>query len=68
MTTPEIDLGDIVQLRKTHPCGSTQWRIDRLGVDIGLVCLGCQRRVLLPRGKFNKQFKRKISPSSDASK
>ena len=66
MTPPEIKLGDIVRLRKAHPCGSDQWRIDRLGVDIGLVCLGCQRRVLLPRSKFNKQFKQKISPSATA--
>lgn len=55
---PQIDLGDIVTLRKPHPCGSAQWRVTRLGVDIGLVCCGCGRRVLLPRGKFNKQLKK----------
>lgn len=45
----ELFMDDIVQLRKAHPCGSDQWRIVRLGADIGLRCLGCERKVLLPR-------------------
>ena len=53
----QIDLGDIVRLRKQHPCGSSEWEVVRLGVDIGLVCQGCGRRILLPRSKFNKQCK-----------
>lgn len=61
MTLIEIELNDIVRLRKAHPCGSTDWRVVRLGVDVGLVCQGCQHRILLPRSKFNKQFKQKIS-------
>lgn len=61
----EIELNDLVRLRKQHPCGSTDWRVVRLGVDIGLVCLGCGRRILLPRGKFNKQFKQIIGQSTD---
>ncbi|MGD8858246.1 MAG: DUF951 domain-containing protein, partial [Chloroflexota bacterium] len=43
----ELQMGDIVRLRKKHPCGSYEWQIVRLGVDIGLVCQGCDRRVLL---------------------
>ena len=54
---PSIDLGDIVRLRKPHPCGGYEWRVVRLGVDIGLVCTTCGRRVLLPRSKFNKKVK-----------
>ena len=53
----EIDLGDIVRLRKKHPCGSYEWEVVRLGVDIGLICQGCQRRILLPRSTFNKRLK-----------
>jgi hypothetical protein len=53
----EVHLGDIVRLRKQHPCGSYEWEVVRLGVDIGLVCQGCRRRVLLPRGTFNKRLK-----------
>ncbi|MBN1318093.1 MAG: DUF951 domain-containing protein [Anaerolineales bacterium] len=54
---PQIKLDDIVQLRKRHPCGGFEWRVVRLGADIGLVCTTCQHRILLPRGKFNKQLK-----------
>lgn len=53
----EIHLGDIVRLRKKHPCGSTDWKVVRVGADIGLVCLQCQRKVMLPRGDFNKRLK-----------
>ena len=63
----EVHLGDVVRLRKKHPCGSDVWEIVRLGTDIGLVCQGCRRRVLLPRGAFNKQLKTIIStiPKTD---
>jgi len=56
--SPEIKLDDIVRLRKKHPCGSFHWKVVRVGVDVGLVCCGCDHRVMLPRGKFNKQLKR----------
>ena len=45
----EFELGDIVRLKKPHPCGSSEWRVTRLGADIGLECLGCRRYVLLSR-------------------
>ena len=54
---PQINLNDIVRLRKPHPCGGYEWRVVRLGVDIGLVCTTCGRRVLVPRSKFNKRLK-----------
>ena len=41
----EFRMDDVVRLRKPHPCGSFEWRIVRIGADIGLRCLGCQRRV-----------------------
>lgn len=59
----EVELGDIIRLRKKHPCGSDEWHVVRLGADIGLICRGCRRRILLPRGDFNKQFKSKVPPS-----
>jgi hypothetical protein len=46
---PEIEVGNLVVLRKPHPCGSYEWKIYRLGADIGLECLRCRRRVMLPR-------------------
>ena len=42
-------LGDVVRLRRTHPCGGDTWLIDRLGADIGLRCQTCGRHVLLER-------------------
>lgn len=42
-------LGDVVRLRRAHPCGGDRWRIDRLGADIGLRCLTCDRRVMVDR-------------------
>jgi len=53
----EIRMGDIVQMRKPHPCGSSQWEVVRLGADIGIRCSGCRRRVLLPRSQFTRQVK-----------
>ena len=63
--TVKVNLGDIVQLRKKHPCGSDCWEVVRVGVDIRLVCQGCGRRILLPRSKFNKQFKAVLGPSGE---
>lgn len=53
----DVRLQDIVTLRKTHPCGSTRWEVYRVGADIGLRCLGCDRRQLMPRRKFEKAVK-----------
>ncbi|MFC2018890.1 DUF951 domain-containing protein [Chloroflexota bacterium] len=57
----EIKLGDVVRLKKRHPCGSYQWRVVRLGADIGIRCLGCQRRVLLERGVFERRVQAFVS-------
>ena len=53
----DIRLNDVVQLRKNHPCGGNRWQVTRLGADIGLICLTCEYKVLLPRGQFLKQLK-----------
>ena len=53
----EIRLDDIVRLKKKHPCGSYQWRVVRLGADIGLKCLTCQRRVLIGRSVLERRIK-----------
>lgn len=53
----EIRMGDLVRLRKPHPCGGYQWQVVRLGADIGMVCGTCGHRVLLPRREFEKRIK-----------
>jgi hypothetical protein len=45
----ELLLGDVVRLRRSHPCGGSEWLVDRLGADIGLRCRGCERHVLIDR-------------------
>jgi hypothetical protein len=57
----EVHLDDVVRLRKPHPCGGVEWRVVRLGADIGIVCTTCGRRVLLPRSTFEKRVKTFIS-------
>ena len=47
----------MVRLRKPHPCGGYDWHVIRLGADIGLRCLTCGRRVLLPRRELAKRLK-----------
>jgi hypothetical protein len=57
----EVHVDDVVRLRKTHPCGGTDWSVTRLGADIGLRCQTCQHRVLLPRGQFERRLKLFVS-------
>lgn len=53
-------IGDRVQMRKPHPCGSDEWIIYRVGADIGMRCTGCERRVMLSRSEFFRRLKRVI--------
>jgi len=62
----ELHLDDILQLRKPHPCGGYEWRVVRLGADIGLACLTCQRRVMLTRREVEKRTKRVRRPPESA--
>jgi hypothetical protein len=56
----ELQVGEIVQMKKSHACGENRWQVYRVGADIGLRCLHCNRRQLMPRRKFEKAFKRKL--------
>jgi len=57
----EIKLGDVVRLNKKHPCGSYEWQVVRLGADIGIKCLKCQRRILLERSIFERRVRALVS-------
>lgn len=54
-------IGDVVQLRKAHPCGSDEWEILRVGMDFRLRCLGCDHVVMLPRRRFERSVKQIVS-------
>jgi len=57
---------DVVRMRKSHPCGGTDWRVVRLGADIGLKCQTCGRRILLPRRELARRMKGWVSKAGRA--
>ena len=66
----DLQLNDILRLRKSHPCGGSDWKVIRLGADIGLECLTCNRRVMLTRRELAHRLKkilpRESQPSVDS--
>ncbi len=64
MNIVKYQVGDVVKMKKTHPCGSDQWEITRVGMDFGLKCQGCGRWVMIPRPKFEKAVKAVVATNS----
>ena len=56
----DLQLHDILELKKDHPCRSRQWEVLRIGMDIKLRCLGCNHELMAPRRKIEKSIKRII--------
>jgi hypothetical protein len=56
MAAVDLRIGDRISLRKAHPCGSHEWRVVRIGADIGLVCEGCGHRILMDRLDVERRF------------
>ena len=54
----DLHLGDLLTLKKPHPCGGFKWEVVRVGMDIGIVCQTCSRRVMLPRSELERRVKR----------
>lgn len=61
----DIKVGDVIQMKKAHPCGSHDWQVLRVGMDFRLRCLGCGHELMLPRSKAEKSIK-KIVPGAEA--
>ena len=57
----DLGIGDLVRMRKAHPCGESVWQVTRLGADIGLVCQKCHHYILLPRAYLGRRIKEVIS-------
>lgn len=57
----EYEVGDIVETKKQHPCGSKNWEITRVGVDFKLKCTGCGHVIMIEREKAMKMIKRKVA-------
>ena len=60
----DIKVGDVLQLKKAHPCGSHDWQVLRVGMDCRLRCLGCGHELMIPRSKAEKSIK-KIKAGTD---
>ena len=61
----ELLLGDLVQMRKTHPCGSDKWTVIRVGADIKIRCMGCGRIVMMDRADFTKRMKKVLAHATE---
>ncbi len=59
-------VGDIVRMKKPHPCGSSEWEILRVGMDFRLKCRGCGHLVMLPRPKFEKGVRQILATGGEA--
>ena len=62
----EIHLGDILVMKKEHPCGEKRWRVLRVGADFRLRCLGCGHEIMVPRHKTEKNIK-SVLPAEETS-
>ena len=58
------EVGDIVKLKKPHPCGSSEWEVIRVGMDFKLKCLGCGHEVMVPRFKAEKNIRQVLRENS----
>jgi len=66
MRPQEFNIGNIVEMKKVHPCGTNKWKIIRVGADIRIKCLGCDHSVLMPRKEFERKVKKvQITESND---
>lgn len=61
----KFNVGDIVKMRKAHPCGSDLWQVIRTGMDFGMKCQGCGHFVMLPRVKFERMVKSVVAPAGE---
>lgn len=61
----DIHVGDVLELKKEHPCGSRQWQVLRVGMDFRLRCMGCGHELMIPRSKAEKSIKKVIRPGEE---
>ena len=60
----ELNLGDVLRLKKIHPCGGYEWEVVRLGADIGIKCRKCERHILIPRIVLQRRIKEIITKNT----
>jgi len=62
----DIRVGDILTMKKQHPCGEKRWEVLRIGADFKLRCLGCGHEIMVPRRKVEKSIRRIITEEENA--
>lgn len=65
MERKQFELGDVVQMKKPHPCGTNAWKVIRMGMDIRIKCTGCEHSVMIPRLEFERKLKKILSHAED---
>ncbi len=61
----DLNVGEIIKLKKQHPCGSNEWEILRVGMDFRLKCQGCGHQVMIPRKQVEKNIRQVKKPNTD---
>ncbi len=61
----QINVGDIIQVKKPHPCGNNSFNVLRVGMDFKIKCTKCSREVMIPRAKIEKNIKKIIKSSGE---
>ncbi len=61
----DFKLGDILEMKKTHPCGSNQFEVVRMGMDIKIKCVGCSRLIMLERDVVEKRAKKIVKEDGE---
>lgn len=64
MERKQFQLGDIVQMKKPHPCGTNAWKVIRMGMDVRIKCTACEHSVMIPRLEFERKMKKILLSAS----
>ena len=65
MTVVKFSSGDVLLMKKKHPCSSDKFKVMRVGSDVRILCLGCGRDIVLPRQTVEKSIKKVVNPESE---
>ncbi len=60
----DVKAGDVLLMKKQHPCGGNRWQVLRIGADFKLKCLGCSHEIMVPRSKIEKSIKKIERPKA----
>ncbi len=64
----DIQVGDILKMKKPHPCGSKEWKVLRIGADFRLKCMGCEHQIMIARKLAEKNTKEVVKVSEEKAK